>query len=108
MGMMVFADSGITGEPITIDRITPEMAKTVSQRIQQQQSQPPAGTQKVCDCPDLYGDRIVTLQQNSLYAGLSWVDCELIKEVTTLRQKLKMDTTQWHMLSNLCKAHGWS
>ncbi|MBW3004570.1 hypothetical protein KY310_01955, partial [Candidatus Woesearchaeota archaeon] len=107
MGMMVFADSGITGGPITIERITPEMAKRIASTATNQQSQPPAGTQKVCDCPDLYGDRIVTMKQNTLYAGLSWVDCALIQEATTFRQKLKMDTAQWGMLSNLCKAHGW-
>lgn len=107
MGMMVFADSTMTGQGISIDRLDPEMAKKVKKAMEKEQYTPPSNTKTICDCPDLYGDRIVTMKQNSLYAGISWFDCEIVKEIITLRQKLKMDISQWHLISNVCKAHGW-
>jgi hypothetical protein len=102
MGMMVFVNSGVTGQPITIDRLTPEMAKKVSKVIEKEQYYPPpAGP--ACDCPD-YGDSILTTKDHFL-AGLSKWDCELINEVIQLRKEVKKPTTDLEQWRDFCKMY---
>ena len=101
MGMMVFVNSGVTGQPITIDRLTPEMAKKVSKVIEKEQYYPPPA-EPTCDCPD-YGHSILTTDEQFL-AGLSKWDCELIKEIIKLKKELKKPTSnlqQWETFCNV-------
>jgi len=102
LGMMAFAGAGVTGQPITIDRLTPEMAKKVSKAIEKEQYyQPPAGP--TCDCPD-YGDSILTTEKSFL-TGLSKWDCELIKEVIKLRKETKKSTVHLETWDKACKQY---
>jgi len=104
MGMMVFVNSGVTGQPISIDRLTPEMAKKVSKVIEKEQYYPPpTETKTVCDCPD-YGHSILTTDEQFL-AGLSKWDCELIKEIIELKKELKKPTSNLKQWEDLCNVY---
>ncbi len=106
MGMMVFADSAITGEGISIDRFDPAMAKKGQKAMEKQQYTPPANTKTICDCPNLYGNSILTTKE-SFFAGMSVWDCQLIREIIKLRKELKKSTTHLDSWDDACTSFGW-
>ena len=101
MGMMVFADAEITGQP------TIRFPKKVIQKITEKQNPPPSNTGPVCNCPS-YGDKILTVDEGSkMFAGLSQWDCMLINEIIKLRKELKKSTVHLDSWANMCKVYGW-
>ena len=112
-GLFVMAlvgfDSEITGQGINIGRISPEMAKKMiaAGKKQQQPSQPPVQTKTICDCPDLYGDNIVTVKEHSWVAGLSYWDCQLFKEIIKIREEKKMSIFHLEQMKSYCTSKDW-
>ena len=103
ISMMMFFNAEVTGQPISIDKISPEMIKKVRKSIEEKEQYYPPPSGPVCDCPN-YGDSILTTQETFL-AGLSKWDCELIKEVIKLRKELKKPTTDLDQWNSFCKMY---
>jgi len=96
-------NSEVTGQPITIDKLTPEMIKKVRKGIQEQEKYTPPPEEEGCYCPD-YAGQILTVQEAPLgMAGLSFFDCLLINEVIKLRKKTKMPTQDLESWYNVCE-----
>ena len=64
--------------------------------------------QNLCDCPDLFGGKIVTVDQGgTILAGLSSVDCKIMREIIQLRTELKLDTSHLKSFINYCDLFGY-
>ena len=96
-------NSEVTGQPITIDKISPEMIKQVRKSIQEQEKYTPPPEEEGCYCPD-YGGQILTVQEAPMgMAGLSFFDCIFVDELIKVRKKSKMSTKELEQWQNLCK-----
>ena len=102
ISMMMFFNAEVTGQPISIDKISPEMIKKVQKSIKEkEQYYPPAGP--VCDCPN-YGGKILTVDEAPVgMEGLSFFDCMLVQELIQVRKKTKMSTQNLEQWEKYCK-----
>ena len=65
-------------------------------------------SQNICECPDLFGGKIVTVDQGgTILAGLSSVDCKIMREIIQLRKELKLDTSHLKSFINYCDLFGY-
>jgi hypothetical protein len=96
-------DSSITGQPTLPVGTLRQFASAVPEKIESN----PSPSKNTCACPDLYGNNIMTKQENSMFAGTSIVDCILAREIVKLKEDLKQDASGFDVFKNLCKTRGW-
>jgi hypothetical protein len=108
LGVLAVAgfDASITGQPtIPISKL-----RQVASSFEEEHQPYSAGISSSgnsCNCPDLYGNNIVTKQENSVFAGTSIIDCILAREIVKQGEALKLDTSGFDVFKNLCKSRGW-